>query len=92
MFDRVLNVLLKFPEKNRWGGLVLDAFYKQCIFSTAQLFNKLSLKCGLSVTYYISALTVTRYILYVVSMSTSSSVYVLFMWAIFHCHFDFQYN
>ena len=50
-------------------------------------------KCCLSVAYYMKTLPYweTRYILYTfVSISTSRSIYVLFMWSVFPLPFSFS--
>ena len=50
-------------------------------------------KCCLSVAYYMKTLSYweTRYILYTfVSISTSRSIYVLFMWSVFPLPFSFS--
>ena len=50
-------------------------------------------RCCLSVAYYIqTSSNRDTYICVFVSVFTSRPVYVLFMWAIFHCNFHFHNN
>ena len=72
-------------------------FYKQRFFLTQPqcclFFNELNLKCCLIVAYYTEALPYTdTHIPIFVSMFTSWSIYVFFMWSIFPLSFSFTIN